>query len=52
MVDIKIIKEETSSTFITGLTTRDYETHSNWTTISSYDPENNFKEIKINDHIY
>ena len=52
MVDIKIIKEEPSNTFVTGLATRDYKTHSDWNTISSHDSENDFKEIKINDYIY
>lgn len=52
MTDIKIIKEESNVPFVTGLTTGDYKAPSDWTTISSYDPENGYKEFKLNDYIY
>ena len=52
MTDIKIIKEEPATTFVTGLTTGDYKAPSDWTTISSYDPENGYKEFKLNDYLY
>ena len=52
MTDIKIIKEEPATTFVTGLTTGDYKAPSEWTTISSYDPENGYKEFKLNDYLY
>lgn len=52
MTDIKIIKEESATPFVTGLTTGDYKAPSEWTTISSYDPENGYKEFKLNDYLY
>ena len=52
MTDIKIIKEESNVPFVTGLTTGDYKAPSDWATISSYDPENGYKEFKINDYLY
>jgi hypothetical protein len=52
MTDIKIIKEEPNAPFVTGLTTGDYKAPSEWTTISSCDPINGYKEFKLNDYIY
>lgn len=53
MTDIKIIKEESVTPFVTGLTTEgykapsgDYIAPSDWTTIS------NTKEFKLNDYLY
>ena len=61
MIDIKIIKEKPAVPFVTGLTTEsykapsgDYIAPSDYTTISSYDPENGcqVKEFKLNDYLY
>ena len=52
VTDIKILKEESNIPFVTGLTTGDYKPSPSWTTISSTDPENGYKEFKLNDYIY
>lgn len=52
MTDIKIIKEEPAVPFVTGLTTEDYKAPSDWSTISSCDLENGYKEFKLNDYLY
>lgn len=52
VTDIKILKEEPNIPFVTGLTTGDYKAPSDYITISSTDPENDYKEFKLNDYIY
>ena len=52
VTDIKIIKEELTTPFVTGLTTEDYKALSNWTTISSCGSEDGYKEVRLNDYIY
>ena len=52
MTDIKVIKEDSNTPFVTGLTTEDYKAPSDWVTISSCDPVNGYKEFKLDDYLY